>query len=110
MMLTDAMREEVVSGLLGIFHDDIVSIILFGSVARREETSESDIDIAIIMKKDMDDNTKREFLNWSADMDLRYDKVFSIVDIQEEKLRLWGDVLPFYRNVQQEGVVLWKAV
>lgn len=45
----------------------------------------------------------REFLNWSADMDLRYDKVFSIVDIQEEKLRLWGDVLPFYRNVQQEG-------
>lgn len=29
-MLTDAMREEVVSGLLDIFHDDIVSIILFG--------------------------------------------------------------------------------
>lgn len=43
-MLTDAMREEVVSGLLDIFHDDIVSII---------------------MKKEMDDNTKREFLNRS---------------------------------------------
>lgn len=43
--------------------------------------------------------------NW----DLRYDKVFSIIDIQEKNMEKWGSVLPFYQNVQKEGIVLWKA-
>ena len=36
---------------------------------------------------------------------VRYDKIFSIIDIKEEV----GEVLPFYKNVQKEGVILWKA-
>ena len=84
-------------------------IILYGSVARNEAGPESDIDIAIIMKKDMDEDRKDRFISWSADMDIRYDRVFSIVDIREDNIKKWGNVLPFYRNVQEEGVVLWKA-
>ena len=42
-------------------------------------------------------------------MDIQYNKVFSIVDIREEQLEKWGDILPFYKNVREEGVVLWKA-
>ena len=34
---------------------------------------------------------------------------FRIVDIQEDHMKKWGDVLPFYRNVKEEGIVLWKA-
>lgn len=68
-----------------------------------------DIDIAIIIKNDMDEKTQEQFIRWSADMDIRFDKVFSIIDIQEEKLEQWGNVLPFYKNVQEEGIVLWKA-
>ena len=69
----------------------------------------SDIDIAIIMKNDMDEIVKNKFICWSADMDLRYGKVFSIIDIKEENMKKWGKVLPFYKNVQKEGIVLWKA-
>ena len=36
-------------------------------------------------------------------------KVFSIVDIQAEELQKWGNVLPFFKNVAKDGVVLWKA-
>ena len=61
------------------------------------------------MKKDMDEDRKDRFISWSADMDIRYDRVFSIVDIREDNMKKWGNVLPFYRNVQEEGVVLWKA-
>lgn len=50
-MLTDTMKDELIRGLLDIFHNDISMIILYGSAARNEATSESDIDIAIIMKK-----------------------------------------------------------
>lgn len=106
-MLTNAMKDELVNGLVSIFRKDISMIILYGSVAREEATSESDIDIAIIIKNDMDENTKDKFICWSADMDIRYDRVFSIIDIKEENLKKWGEILPFYQNVKKEGIVLW---
>lgn len=84
-------------------------IILYGSLARNEAKDDSDIDIAIVIKNNMDAKTQEQFIRWSADMDIRFDKVFSIIDIQEEKLEQWGNVLPFYKNVQKEGIVLWKA-
>lgn len=108
-MLSDEMREELVQGLTDIFGNNISMIILYGSVARGNATKESDIDIAIVVRSQMDDATKKRFLYWAADMDIRYERVFSIVDIQESNMKKWEDVLPFYRNVKKEGIVLWKA-
>lgn len=108
-MLTDTMKEELIHGLVDIFSDNILAVILYGSVARNDNTDDSDIDIAIIVKNEMDDATKERFIRWSAELDLRYDRVFSIIDIQEENMERWGKVLPFYQNVQKEGIVLWKA-
>ena len=54
-MLTDMMKDELVKGLLNLFHENLSMIILYGSVARNEATSESDIDIAIITKNDMNE-------------------------------------------------------
>ncbi len=42
-------------------------------------------------------------------MDLKYDRVFSIIDIPEERMEKWGKILPFYKNVQEEGIILWKV-
>ena len=108
-MLSNDMKDELIRSLTEIFKENIKMIILYGSVARNEAKDDSDIDIAIIMKNDMDEKTQEQFIRWSADMDIRFDKVFSIIDIQEEKLEQWGNVLPFYKNVQKEGIVLWKA-
>ena len=109
MMLTSIMKEELIRGLVDIFSNNILAIILYGSVARNENTAESDIDIAIIVKAEMDDMTRDRFIRWSAEMDLRYDRVFSIIDIQEENMEKWGNVLPFYQSVKKEGIILWKA-
>jgi len=65
--------------------------------------------ILIIIKNEMDDATKEQFIHWSAELDLRYDRVFSIIDIQEENMEKWRNVLPFYQNIQKEGIILWKA-
>ncbi len=108
-MLMDEMREELVKGLTGIFQNNISMIILYGSVARNEASNESDIDIAIIIKKEMDNQTKKRFINWVADMDIRYEKVFSIVDIREDNMKKWERILPFYQNIRREGIVLWRA-
>lgn len=108
-MLSAEMREELIRGLTDIFREDITMIILYGSYARNEATDESDIDIAIVIKNRMDDETRKCFVRWAAAMDIRYERVFSIVDIQESDLKKWENILPFYRNVREEGGILWKA-
>ena len=108
-MLPESMREELIRGLTDIFQNNISMIILYGSVARNEATDESDVDIAIIVKDQMDKDTKGRLVNWVADMDIRYERVFSIVDIQESNMMKWERVLPFYQNIRREGIVLWKA-
>ena len=108
-MLSDDIKEELVEGLTGIFQKNISMIILYGSVARGEAADSSDIDIAIIVKEPINQNTKKQFVSWAANMDLRYERVFSIVDIQESNMKKWEHVLPFYQNIRKEGIVLWKA-
>ena len=108
-MLTNTMKEDLPQGVVDLFSDSILAIILYGSVARNDNTDESDIDIVIIIINEMDDATKERFIHWSAELDLRYDRVFSIIDIQEENMEKWGNVLPFYQNIQKEGIILWKA-
>ena len=108
-MLTTDMISDLIQGLQNIFGDVIEQIILYGSVARNEATEESDIDIAIILTCEMDDRVKERMLAWSSDIDLRYDRVFSIIDINKEQMEQWGRVLPFYQNIQKEGIVLWSA-
>ena len=108
-MLSNDMKEELVRGLTDIFQKEISMIILYGSVARNEASDESDIDVAIIVKSQMDKETKSRFISWVADMDIRYERVFSIIDIQESNMKKWENVLPFYQKVRKEGIVLWRA-
>lgn len=108
-MLTQDMISDIVSGLLEIFETNILQIILYGSMAREENCMESDIDIAIILQHGLDKTIKERFIEWAANMDLKYEKVFSIVDIEKANLDKWGNVLPFYKNVCEEGITLWKA-
>ena len=108
-MLSSIIVNELISGLTEIFQDKISRIILFGSVARNEATEESDVDIAIIITNEIDEETKDKFINWAAELEIRFNQVFSIVDIPEERMKKWGKILPFYKNIEEEGIVLWRA-
>ena len=108
-MLSSIIVNELISGLTEIFQDKISRIIMFGSVARNEATEESDVDIAIIITNEIDEETKDKFINWAAELDIRFNQVFSIVDTPEERMKKWGKILPFYKNIEEEGIVLWRA-
>ena len=108
-MLTDSIKNEIISGLVSILSDKIEMIILYGSTARGTAGSDSDVDLAIVISDQLKDEEKERFLCWNAELDLRYDRVFSIVDIEKELLDKWGNIVPFYVNLKKEGVVLWKA-
>ena len=103
------MQEELVEGIKNILEDNLISIVLYGSVARGTATEESDIDIAIIAKQEFDMELRDKVVELAVDIDLKYDTVLSIVDIDYNKYLEWQDIMPFYKNIKKEGIVLWNA-
>ena len=61
------------------------------------------------MNGQLDNQTEDKLSDFIVDMNLKYEKVFSVIDIDIEQFQKWENVLPFYKNVKKEGTVLWKA-
>lgn len=101
--------DELVNGILGIMKSSVIQIILYGSVARGTNTEESDVDVALLVKKMLDKNAEELLSEFIVDMNLKYDRVFSVIDIDYDNFRKWENVTPFYQNMAREGIVLWKA-
>ena len=99
---------ELVDGLLGIMKPFLVRIVLYGSVARGSESEESDVDIALLVNGALDKIIEERLLDFVTDMNLKYDKVFSVIDINYDRFCQWENVLPFYQNINREGIVLWE--
>ena len=83
--------------------DDIVKIILFGSVARGDDTEESDIDILIITTNS--DELSDEINSAAVDIILEKDEFISPHVMSEEHFNKTIDY-PFLTNVLKEGVVI----
>lgn len=107
--MNDYMYRELTQGLISLLEGQIDRIVLYGSTARGEATPESDIDIAIILHSGLSEGQQDRLSDLVVDMNLKYDKVFSVIDIDQETFKKWKTVVPFYRNVEKEGIVLWKA-
>ena len=103
-----AMLQKLIPGLVSIFNESINSIILYVSVAKGTETSESDVDIAVIVG-DFSEKMHDDMIDFIVDLELEYNMVLSVFLIEDDKFRKWADVMPFYRNVKEEGIQLWPA-
>ena len=105
------MLLELEEKLQRVYGNKLKAVILYGSVARGTATEESDIDIMVLI-----DGTAQELRAFedqlsdvSTDISIKYFRVFSIIDISYQEYMRWMNMLPFYRNVSQEGVVLYAA-
>lgn len=103
------MYDELVRGILSVLGDHAVRIVLYGSVARGDDTDDSDIDIAVFVRSRLDREVEDHLADIIVDMNLKYDRVFSVIDIDDTAFNYWKNVTPFYRNVEREGIELWKA-
>ena len=109
MLRVDQFSKELVEGICNVLKDNVISIIVYGSVARGMQTDESDIDVALIIKNGLDSDSEDKLSDVVVDLNLKYDKVFSVIDIDGKEFEKWGETSPFYRNVKKEGIVIWKA-
>ena len=105
------MLLELEEMLQRVYGNKLKAVILYGSVARGTATEESDIDIMVLI-----DGTAQELRAFedqlsdvSTDISIKYFKVFSIIDISYQEYMQCMNTLPFYKNVSQEGVVLYAA-
>ena len=100
---------ELVEGILSILESQVIRIVLYGSVARGTNTAASDVDIALLLNGNLSRETEDKLSDLIVDLNLKYDIVLSVIDIDYEMFKKWEKVTPFYKNVNEEGVVLWKA-
>ena len=107
--LNSQMYDELVHGLLSILSTQMIQIVLYGSTARGNADADSDIDIAIFVSDRLTSRQEDQLSDLIVDLNLKYNKVFSVVDIDQQTYLKWRNVTPFYQNVDREGIVLWKA-
>lgn len=68
-------------GILDIFNTPIIWIILYGSYASGTNTSEADVGVSLLLNENLNESTEDKLSDLIVDLNLKYDKVFSVIDI-----------------------------
>ena len=98
--------EEFVKSVKECLGADVQSIVLYGSYARGDFNSQSDLDIMILVKSSDSDIKRNEnsVYDCAFDLELKYGKVISPIIKNQQFFEYWADTLPFYKNIVNEGV------
>ena len=103
--------QQYVSNIHDIYGSHLRQIILYGSYARGDFRSDSDVDIMILL--DLSDMEIKKYRHQLSDMtfdfNMDYDVDIKPIAKSEEHYRKWVDNYPFYSNVNREGVRLYVA-
>lgn len=102
--------DEFVKGVNEILGIRVKKIILYGSYARGDYNKSSDIDIMILT--DLNDDEILEYrekildyaydIEWNNNFDIVVSPLIKNIDKYNKRI----DVIPFYMNIQREGVVI----
>ena len=95
--------------MIGIYGDLVDRVILYGSVARGSQTDESDVDVAVLLKSGATKEMYEQLIDLVVDLELESGRALSVVRIDYDKFQEWKDVMPFYKNIQNEGILVWQA-
>lgn len=91
-----------------ILGSKLSKIILYGSYARGDYRSNSDVDVMILVNM-TDDEIKmieNDIYDLAFDIEMETGVDISPIIKNEQHYLYWVDTLPFYRNVRDEGVLI----
>jgi predicted nucleotidyltransferase len=112
-----SMTKEIINQAVSAFTKEIektygsslARVFLFGSCARGDYDAESDIDVMVLLKLSEDDVQRERGtiadIADQIDSDFDYDILLAPVAQSKDVFMKYQNVLPFYKNVQKEGVV-----
>ena len=100
-MILDRLKLE----LKNCYSDRLNQLILFGSQARGDAQPDSDIDVLVILRGDVNAGEEIEKTSYFiADLCLETDTVISCIFMAEDQFRNRSS--PLLRNIQREGITL----
>ena len=90
------------------FGQSLIKVLLYGSYARGDNKENSDIDIMILTTLSDKEITEIEndIYDIAYDFLMDYGVDISVIIKNEDIFKYWLGTLPFYNNVEKEGVVL----
>lgn len=95
--------------IINIYGESLKKIILYGSYARRDYRSESDIDVMILAS-----GSKFELKTFfekaviaTNELDIKYGIFVSIIDVNIKDFDEYINYVPFYANVYKEGTKIY---
>ena len=105
------IMNHIVYSMKDVFGDDLRQVILFGSYARGDQDEYSDMDVMVLVN--LSDAELSQYNNIIAEItteiSIKYGVLPSIVDKNYEHFHHWVPFVPFYRNVQTEGVEFYAS-
>ncbi|MBI5843135.1 MAG: nucleotidyltransferase domain-containing protein [Deltaproteobacteria bacterium] len=100
-----AILDKYREGLFAIFGEKLKNVILFGSRARGDSHSGSDIDVLCVMDGPFEYGEMiRKTGELTASLSLDFDAVLSRAFVSEDEYLYCN--LPFFQNVRREGIRL----
>lgn len=95
-------------GVRRILKRNLSKMIVYGSYARGDYKENSDIDVMILtsLSKEEIEKTENPIFDLAFDLELESGIVINPVLENEGHYRYWLGVLPFYDNVEREGIVI----
>ena len=101
-----SIQELMAGQYKSVYGNNIDRILLYGSYARGDNQEGSDIDIAAIVhgsRRDLQ-NKLKPIWSYSAQLGLENDVVISPVVIPYDEFVQYKDKLPYYININKEGL------
>ncbi len=98
--------EAVASDAKTVLSEKLDCVILFGSYARGDYDSQSDIDVMILADIDNCDvnSYTRQIYDKIYERETEVDCVLSLCIVPQDRFYRFKEILPFYRNVDREGI------
>lgn len=97
-----------VKNVKAILKENLSKLIVYGSYARGDYHSNSDIDVMILtpLSKEEIEHVENDIYDLAFELELESGIVVNPVIENESHYKYWLGALPFYNNVEKEGIVI----
>ena len=104
--LLNTLLQQVADYSKEVFGDKLKSVILYGSYSRGDYDEESDIDIMVVVDCRTEDlhRFRHMLTDVSSHLSLEYGVTVSVAMADTESFNRYGNFLPFYININREGI------
>lgn len=108
-MNCEKLFSELNENMSKLFGNKLKKIILYGSYAKNKQNKESDIDFMVLVD-DTEENLRRNkyrIADIMSKLSLNYNILVSITEETYSRYIEYLEILPFYKNISEEGIEIY---